>query len=378
VPSSYDSRTIKVCFVVGTMARGGAERQLAHMLGSFRDHRVDARVMCLTKGEALQREIEECGISVEWVGADPSHAARLETIVSSLRHEPADIVQSAHFYTNLYAAVAATFTGARSIGAVRNDVISELRSNLPFGLADLLLPHYLVVNSALACQRAVKLGRSPKRVLLVRNAVDASRFQSSERPGAGPPSESLRLLFVGRLIPQKRADRFLRLVSAVARVLPGRRVEARIVGDGPYRAALENVRDELHLDPDQVQFVGAMDDVAPLYAWADVLVLTSDYEGTPNVVLEAMASELPVVATAVGGVPDLLCRGGGLMVRPESEDELCNAVARLATDARFAKRLTAEGNRYVAHNHSLDSLWRQLDLTYRTVTGRALSGQTSP
>jgi glycosyltransferase involved in cell wall biosynthesis len=365
--SSRDRPRIRVCFVVGVLGRGGAERQLVYWLRTLRDQAVETRVLSLSQGQPFQREIEDLGVPVEWVGANPSRVARLAAIVAALRRQPADVVQSTHFYTNLYAAVAAAITGARSIGAIRGDVLEALRANSPFGLAGLFLPNYLVVNSPPARQDAVDRGRSPTHVLLVRNVVDGSRFGFRAYRGAAAGPEGLRLLFIGRLTHEKRADRFLRLVERTSREFAGWNVEARIVGDGPERAVLEDLRSTLQLDPSKVQFMGEMQDMAPLYAWADLLVLTSDHEGSPNVILEAMSCGLPVIATAVGGVPDLLCFGGGLMARPQSEDALFAVVAKLATDAQLAELLAAAGTRYVARNHSVESLSPQLDTIYRMV-----------
>jgi glycosyltransferase involved in cell wall biosynthesis len=336
------------------------------MIESLKDYPIDARVLTLTDGQPLQREIEDLGVPVEWVGARPSQAARLRAIVASLRSRPVDVVQSIHFYANLYAALPATLMRITSIGAIRGDGSEALRANRVFGLADLLLPDYLVVNSRPAHRYALDKGRSPARVRLVRNAVDTGRFTPDGKRGDGSSSDSLRLLFVGRLSGEKRADRFLRLVERTCCHLPHRQVEARIAGNGPDRPALQALRSSLGLDPARIQFLAEVDDTAPLYSWADILVLTSDHEGTPNVVLEAMAAGVPVVATAVGGVPDLLSQGGGLLVRPEREDALATAVSRLATDTKLATRLAEEGIRYVARNHSLDSLGAQLEELYRT------------
>jgi glycosyltransferase involved in cell wall biosynthesis len=376
--SSSSDGPLKVCFIVGTLGRGGAERQLVYMLRALRSHAVDTRVLCLTRGEPIQSEIENLGVSVEWVGANPSQPVRLAAIVGALRREHADVVQSTHFYANAYAAVTAVLTGARSVGAVRGDVLEGLKANPLAGWADLRLPEFLVVNSRPARDAALERRRSAARVFLVPNAVDSSRFGSRAHRRPAAASGELRLLFAGRLTEEKRADRFLRLVERAGRELPNRRVEARLIGDGPDRAGLEALRSSLRLDPSRVQFVGEVSDVSPEYYWADVLVLCSDHEGTPNVLLEAMASGLPVVATAVGGVPDLLCHGGGLMVRPQSDEALLAAVLKLANDPRLAESLAEEGARYVAHNHSLDSLGRRLDAVYKTAMGQGTSCRVSP
>lgn len=107
-------------------------------------------------------------------------------------------------------------------------------------------------------------------------------------------------------------------------------------------------------------------------------MLTSDQEGTPNVLLEAMAAGLPVVATAAGGVPNLLCRGGGLMVAPTHEDRLFDAVRRLDRDPGLQRDLVDAGTRYVERNHSLESLAAELHTLYHTIMdGRGTVGTRS-
>jgi glycosyltransferase involved in cell wall biosynthesis len=358
---------IRVCFLAGTLGRGGAERQLLYMLKSLQDIPVVTRVICLTEGEPVEQEIRDTGTPVEWAGSRDAHFGRLADITRSLRRERADIVQSAHFYTNTYAALAARLTGARSIGAIRNDLISEVHGNWPYGWGHLFLPQFLVANSRLARERAIQRRGFPNRIFLVENAVDVANLPKHQVRTSR--ERRLHLLFVGRLVPQKRADRFLRLVDRLARELPEWQIEARLAGEGPERQALESTRSTLGITPDQAVFLGEVGDVRPLYGWADLLVLTSDHEGTPNVLLEAMASGLPVVAAAVGGVPELLHNGGGLMVRPQNEDELFRAVKRVLNDPELADRLGAEGLRSSSAARSIGNLGGRLGSIYARVCG---------
>jgi len=120
-----DPSKLEVCFLAGTLGRGGAERQLTYMLRALGSAGASTRVLCLTDGEPFQREIEALGVGVEWVGPSGSRAARLYRIIQALRRRPADILQSVHFYTNLYATVAARVVGICDIGAIRNDLSSE-------------------------------------------------------------------------------------------------------------------------------------------------------------------------------------------------------------------------------------------------------------
>lgn len=371
-------RTARICFVAGTLGRGGAERQLVYILTALRHAGVETRVLCLTTGQPYERQIEEQGIAVEWVGKDSSRIARLRSIIAAVRREPTDVVQSTHFYTNHYASVAASLVGAKSIGAVRGNLLEAMRGSRPFGVAGLFMPDYLVVNSRPALEDALGRGRSAERIFLLENVIDTGRFRRTDRESTVRDADGIRLLFVGRLTHEKRADRFLRLVHGVRLSLPDRRVQACIAGDGPDRADLEVLGSSLGLHPEDLHFAGEVEDTQPLYDWADILVLTSDHEGTPNVILEAMATGVPVVATAVGGVPDLLRHGGGLAIRREDEDALIAAVIRLSSDARLVGDLTAEGSRYLERNHSAAGLITRLDDMYKTVAPEKGAGVIHP
>jgi glycosyltransferase involved in cell wall biosynthesis len=359
-----------VCFVAGTLGRGGAERQLVHMVGCLRDTAVQCKVLCLTQGEALQAELEALGASVIWVGSHASRLRRQREILRVLKADPPDILQSAHFYTNMYVGMAAKALGRPSIGAIRNDVAIELAESRPFGRAHLLMPRYLIANSRLGRERAVQAGRTPASVFLIRNAVDANKYSPAARDATAGKSGTLRLLFLGTMEPRKRPDRFLRLLKNLRDRLPGLVLEARLIGAGWDNPALRELSEQLGLDSQTVRLESQSADVMPFYSWADMLVLTSDHEGTPNVILEAMATGLPVVATAVGGVPDLMAHGGGLLVRPDDEDGLLRSVMRLRSDERLRTTLVEEGLRYICANHSLDGLRRQLLSVYGAVSSQ--------
>jgi len=93
---------MRVCFVAGTLGRGGAERQLIFMLRALREEGIETKLLCLTSGEALESEVRESGVDVEWVGQSPGRLARLLRIISSIRKYRPDIIQSSHFYTNTH------------------------------------------------------------------------------------------------------------------------------------------------------------------------------------------------------------------------------------------------------------------------------------
>src|SRR5262245_59851234 len=110
-----DLKELRVCILAGTLGRGGAERQRIYMLRALKEAGIKTRVLCLTRGEALEEEILALGISVTWVGRSRWRPIRLCRIIRELLRESADIFQSAHFYTNIYVALAGRLLGIKTI-----------------------------------------------------------------------------------------------------------------------------------------------------------------------------------------------------------------------------------------------------------------------
>ncbi len=358
-------KQLSVCFLAGTLGRGGAERQLIYMLAALKSAGIETRVLSLTAGEALEQEIRELGIRVTWVGASRWRPIRLIRILRELRREPADVLQSAHFYTNLYVAVAGRLLGIKSIGAIRNDLTTELESNGILGWGQLHLPGHLIANSKLARQRALREGIDLEDIDVVPNVVSTNgASQNGNGHGKGP----VRILFSGRLTEQKRPDRFLRVLHRIGERRPDLEFIARIAGDGPWRPRLEKLAHDLGLSPKSVEFLGELQDVKPFYYDSDFLMLTSDWEGTPNVLLEAMACGLPVLATRVGGVPEIVNLDGGLLVESSDEEGMTTAALRLIDELELRHSLSRYGREHVSRFHSASKLNTQLIEIYQRVS----------
>lgn len=358
---------MRVCFVAGTLGRGGAERQLVYMLRALTGLGIDVRVLSLTQGEPVEQEIRALGVPIEWVGSYSNRLLRLYKIINSLRRQPADIIQSSHFYGNMYVSLAARVMKIHDIGASRSNVANELQANGFMGHAQLSLPRHIIANSSLACTRIIKRGRSLEHIDLVRNAVDMQWLCTRPHP---PENEKARILFVGRLTQAKRPDRFLRMLSKLRTQLPDGSWDARIVGDGPLRPQLEALAGALNLGPNSLEFLGERKDMACIYREADVLVLTSDWEGTPNVLLEAMACGIPVVATRVGGVAEIVDDSWGFVFDREDEEGLTAALRKLIANADLRVEMGTQGREYVQQFHSLEALQVRLLSIYEKVLAR--------
>jgi glycosyltransferase involved in cell wall biosynthesis len=355
---------LRICFIAGTLGQGGAERQLYYMLRVLLEHGAKPTVLCLTRGEYWEQPIKALGVPVIWVGNRRSTLARLVRITAAVRASGAGIVQSQHFYTNLYSLAAARALGIREIGAIRSDVANELAANQGLtGSLMLRAPTSIAVNSTNAIDRAVDLGAKRERLYFLPNVVDVSAFCCRREPVPG----TIRLLAVGRLGRVKRFDRFVRLVSTL-RERTSLQVVGTLVGDGPARDELRREAARLNLSDEVCRFVGSVDDLAPRYANADILVLTSEHEGTPNVVIEAMASGLPVVATRVGGLPEIVKdRETGILVDHQDESGLARATLELICNPSLRQEYGAVGRRLVEERHAFPRLAQALASLYDSV-----------
>ena len=224
-----------------------------------------------------------------------------------------DVIDAHYYYPDGVAAalLARWFGKPLAVTARGSDVNLIGRHALPLRLmrwASSVASASIGVSQALV-ERMRELGMASRLQLTLRNGVDLARFRADADPAAlrarldveGSPL----LLSVGNLVSLKGHD----LVIEALGLLRGRGLDARlcIIGAGPLRAELETLAGRLGL-ADQVRFLGALpqDELAAWYGAADMLVLASEREGWPNVLLESMACGTPVVATAVGGIPEIV------------------------------------------------------------------------
>jgi glycosyltransferase involved in cell wall biosynthesis len=167
---------------------------------------------------------------------------------------------------------------------------------------------------------------------------------------------------VGRLFPIKNHPLFLESAVRVLKREPAARFV--IVGDGTLRSELERQAREFGIT-DRVFFTGWQRDMPRIYADLDVLVVSSDNEGTPVSAIEAMATGCPVVATKVGGLPDLISDGeSGLLVPPRNPDALSNAVLRVLEDSEAAGRMSAAARQSVHQRYTRTHLLAETDRLY--------------
>jgi glycosyltransferase involved in cell wall biosynthesis len=308
-----------------------------------------------SQGEFVDRAERE-GFAVHVVrldGAlDPRSMARLRTV---LAHERADILHThTHFSLNVIGRVAARAAGA--------DVIAHMHVENVFRPGRIAQSAQVAVDNGTArlCRWIVAVadathaalvaqGYPAARTVTVHNGIETrepAHPASLEPPPAGPV-----LVEIGRLCDVKGQRELIAALALLERddvtvLLAGEDIEA----NGAYRLRLEREARKLGVD-DRVRFLGRRDDVPSLLASADALVLPSWIEGLPLVVLEAMAAGVPVVASAVGGTPEVVVDGEtGSLVPPRDVPALARAIDALLADPEQARRF-GEAGRQRAREH---------------------------
>jgi glycosyltransferase involved in cell wall biosynthesis len=212
-----------------------------------------------------------------------------------------------------------------------------------------------------------------ERIRVVANGVDLSRFDLSRngvdyKARLGLPPEALVFGAVGRLVPVKAYPILLKAAKLVFREIPPAHLV--IAGDGPLRNELVQMARDYNM-MDRVHFLGARKDVQEILRALDVYVLCSESEGMSNTILEAMASGRPVVATAVGGNPELVVDGEtGLLVSPNHPHRLATAIMKLLREPACRRRLGQGSRRRVEEKFNLEDMVRNYAEVYLELFAR--------
>lgn len=358
---------LRVALLAGTLGQGGAEKQLCYIAAALQRAGVDVRVYSLTRGEYYETALKSSGMTPIWIGRFGSPLIRLVTLTTALLRFRPHIVQAVHFFTNLYAAISAKLCRAISIGGIRNDIAFEREQNGRWWPWLFRMPSALLANSSAAAQSARDLGRFSRQVRVLPNVIDLAAFdRQAASAESEPPETGFQIIAVGRLVRAKRQDRFLKALASVRERNP--EVRGALVGCGPMRSELESLANSVGLLSSGVQFLGRSDNVAMLLRQSEMFVLTSDYEGFPNVLLEAMAARLPVVTTPAGDSAEVVQDDRtGYVVGFEDFKGLVDRIALLARSPELRRRLGDAGRKRVEELYGFELLPKRLLAIYREI-----------
>ncbi|MDQ3929632.1 MAG: glycosyltransferase [Chloroflexota bacterium] len=234
---------------------------------------------------------------------------------------------------------------------------------------------HVITVSELQRKTLIGLGFAPGRVSVVRpgipNMAEGAQGLEARRIAREKwriPVNAYVIAAIGRLSTEKRFDLYLETCAALAKEIPDTRF--LLVGGGKQEANLKALASSLGLD-DLAIFTGLTDDMPGVYAATDLVMLTSDTEGTPHVLLEAMSLDIPIIATEVGGIPEFVTSGEhGILVPAGDKDALVQATLRVHDDPALSARLV-EGGREVAARFTVERMAEGVEKVYSRVLSRS-------
>lgn len=322
---------------------------------------------------ALAGDLRHMGADVQLFAARSAAGivARVPKIARFLKSWRADVIHCHLPLAGLAGRLAARLTGVPVVYTEHNYLERYHPWSRRANLATWRLQDFVVAVSEEVADSIRRHAGTVRPVRVVRNGVSLDRFtpdlglRRQIRNELGIPSSSPVVGTVAVFRPQKCLDLWLQTARTVADEHPD--THFLIVGDGPLRGRLHTRSEELGLG-DKVHWAGLQNEVKPFLSAMDVYLMSSSHEGMPVALLEAAASALPVVSTAVGGVPEVVVSGEtGFLVPPEAGANLAPNVLRLLRDEELRRRFGRLGRERVRDHFSMDRMVGILESIYRNV-----------
>jgi glycosyltransferase involved in cell wall biosynthesis len=386
---------IKLLKFVALFGFGGTERQFVNLARTIDRSRFDLRFACLARWGHFLEEIEQQRIPVAEYHIDSlrnlTALKQQWKLAGDIRRNGIEIIHAYNFYANVFAVPAAKLAGApvviasiRDMGACLTPAQRRVQKFVA-GLADCIL-----VNADAIRQRLIAHGYPGGKMSVIRNGIDLSRYVPGKsgtglRREFGLPSRAPLVVMLSRLNPQKGVDDFLNAAARVREQFPRARFlvvgEKFIQQDGvrqrdvAYRQELARRAAGLGLGG-RIAFTGFRSDVPAVLSEAAVSVLPSLSEGLSNTLLESMAAGVPVVATRVGGNPEVIEDGvSGILVSPRDPAALAQAVCAILQDRDLARRLACSARQRVVEHFALKRMARETEDLYVELLERKANGR---
>jgi len=366
-------RKLHVLHIIPNLGTGGAERLVVNLVKSFDKDRFDVAVCILypKSGTTFEKHLEKSEIPIYYLGKHKGLDLRMIPRLYRLFQDFKPLsVQRYALIPLILCRIPARFHTVHSIAQKEVDAPGKIVHRLAFHMGG-VIPVSISQEVARTVEKLYKV-RTP----IIYNGIPTKHFQSTEearsiwRKKEGIKSSEVVFLHIGSFSPQKNHRL---LVEAFAQATKKRSdLKLLLVGDGELRPDIEKIVREKRLEQN-IHFLGLRQDISELLSACDIFILSSNYEGVPMTILEAMAAGKPVIATAVGGVPEVVKDGiSGLLVPPQDIQALSNAMVRLADDSSLREGMGKEGRKRALEWFDINLIVRQYEELYLKVLGDKL------
>jgi glycosyltransferase involved in cell wall biosynthesis len=363
-------QSINVLHIICSLPLGGAESQVVTLASALASDRYKIQVCCLKQEGVQASSLRSKGIPVVSLNMRlrywPIAVYRLYRLLKQLKPK---IVHTHMYEAGIWGGMAGKLAGVPVIIATEHSITFTRERHV---FIEFLINHFANQRTAVSeeirrCYIENHLG-SPENIINIPNAVEVGRFDRLDsrnqlRTQFGAKPLTALVGSVARLVQPKRLDYLLQAARIVCDAIP--QTCFLIVGDGPLRQELERQARHLDLGPEHVMFLGSRQDVPDLLAAIDIFVLSSEAEGLPVAMLEAMAASKPVIVTQVGAIPQIIQDGfNGLLVSPHDPIGLANAILMLIGDSFLREALAREAYRTVNERFSIEVVGQQMIALY--------------
>lgn len=364
---------LTILHVVGPAAVGGLERvvqSLAIAQSRAGHHVVVAAVLEQPDDDhPFIGPITGAGVEVRTVVASGRAYRRESRGVARLCEElRPDVVHTHGRRVDVLGGTAARRAGFPTVATVHGAIGGSLKNRLYMRVQHRALRRSgaVVAVSVVIAEKLRASGVPASRIYMVRNAwspTSAPTSRDEARAELGVRTDGAVLGWVGRLSPEKAVDVFLNALPA----LTEHEVTAVVIGEGSELESARRQAERLGIS-DRVRFCGAVTDAARLFSAIDCLVLSSHTEGTPMVLLEAMSARVPIVATRVGGVPDVISEREARLVPAADPPALAEAIRDVLRDPEAAASRADAAERRLHREFGVEGWLKEYDAIYRTIT----------
>ena len=377
---------VRILHLIESLVVGGAERVLVDIVTNI-DKSKFKSIVCVYRDEnPLRDELEEAGYPVIYLRKNlltplfPKFLKPFFLLIDSIifvirlaklmRDKNIQILHAHLFSAGLWGRLAALLGGRPKIITTEHtttDWEKSLKKTVSNRLLNPITDRIVAVadtvgKTVIDVQKVV-----PGQVIIIPNGIKLDSFSANKTakhktilPGSKP-----RIAIVSSLTPVKRHDLLFKALKVCVKRVPT--ISCCVIGDGPERAGLEQLARNLGIE-NFVFFLGNRNDVNELLRDVDIVVSTSDYEGLPMNLLEAMAAGVPVVATDAGGSKDLVDSGKtGILVERGNVDAIANGICKIIENQDLSEQLKLNGYKIVEEHYSLDKIIKRWEKLYTSL-----------
>ncbi len=334
---------IRLVILLQDLEFGGTQRYVINLLRDMNRNIFSPELWLLRGGDDLLSEVQRTGVKLVYM-SHSKHTVWPSSILRLLKHllvNPPKILYTLTVVPNIWGRILGKITPVATIISGYRNLLPKQHEEWLWPLSDLIICNAEALKKSMVSKKSIPTGR----IKVIPNGVDPDIFWPDSSQKSSFPS----ILFAGRLVVEKGLPTLIDSFGVILAKLP--QAELTIVGNGPFEKTIKAkiVAESLT----NIKCYSGSGEINPFFRRAWVFAIASISEGSPNVILEAMAAGLPIIATRVGGIPELVEDGKtGFLVDPGDSAAFAAAVIKLLQDKSLRQKMGLEARKKIRCNYT--------------------------